>query len=118
MPANGNGNLINLRDMTPERRKEIARMGQKASVEARNRRKTFKETILLLLEDDTLQAAIIAALLNRAQRDDAVGNSAFESIRDTIGEKQPEVIESNVNANIKNPFNSLSIEELKKLAGE
>ena len=118
MPSNGKGNLVNFRDMTPERRSEIARLGQKAGVEIRRQRKTFKENILLMLDDDKLQSAIIAALLNRAKRDDAIGNSAFETIRDTVGEKPNSVIENNITANISNPFKDLSVEELKKLAGE
>jgi hypothetical protein len=118
MPSNRNDNLVNFKNMTPERRKEIASMGGKASGELKKQRKTFKENILLMLDDEKLQGAIIAALLNRAKRDDAIGNSAFETIRDTIGEKQKDVIESNITANISNPFKDLSVEELKKLAGE
>lgn len=68
---------------------------QKKSTEAQAERRTLKEGLLLLLNeqlkdkdgkatDKTTQDAIIAALVKRAAQGDT---RAFEMIRDTIGEK-------------------------------
>ena len=74
---------------------ETARKGGKASAAKRAERKTFREGLLLLLNEPlkdkrgvetgkTTQDAIIAALVKRAAQGDT---RAFEMIRDTIGEK-------------------------------
>lgn len=74
---------------------ETARKGGKASAAKRAERKTFREGLLLLLNEPlkdklgvetgkTTQDAIIAALVKRAASGDT---RAFEMIRDTIGEK-------------------------------
>lgn len=74
---------------------EEASKGGKASAESRAARKTFRDGLLLLLNepmkdkegkltDKTPQDAIIAALVKRAANGDT---RAFEMIRDTIGEK-------------------------------
>ena len=74
---------------------EEASKGGKASAESRAARKTFREGLLLLLNEPlkdklgvetgkTTQDAIIAALVKRAAQGDT---RAFEMIRDTIGEK-------------------------------
>lgn len=80
---------------TKSEQREIARKGGKASAAKRAERKTFREGLLLLLNepmkdkegkltDKTPQDAIIAALVKRAANGDT---RAFEMIRDTIGEK-------------------------------
>lgn len=105
-------NLINLKDRTPEERKRIATLGGKARAESAKRRKTLKEQLLLLLEDEKIQSKITTALVNRALNEaDAIGNKAYEIIRDTIGEKEPEV----VNIGNNSPADELlsSIENLK-----
>lgn len=74
---------------------ETARKGGKASAAKRAERKTFREGLLLLLNEPlkdkdgkassrTTQDAIIAALVKRAASGDT---RAFELVRDTIGEK-------------------------------
>lgn len=88
-------NLIRNEDRTPAQRRENARKAGKASGKARQERKTFREGLLLLLNEplkdkagnpttNTTQDAIIAALVKRAANGDT---RAFEMIRDTIGEK-------------------------------
>ena len=88
-------NLVRNEDRTPSQRRENARKAGKASGKARQERKTFREGLLLLLNeplkdksgnvtDNTTQDAIIAALVKRAANGDT---RAFEMIRDTIGEK-------------------------------
>lgn len=80
---------------TKSEQREIARKGGKAAAAKRAERKTFREGLLLLLNepmkdkegkltDKTPQDAIIAALVKRAANGDT---RAFEMIRDTIGEK-------------------------------
>ena len=85
-------------------RDESARKAQKKSTEAQAERRTLKEGLLLLLNEQfrdndgktsgkTTQDAIIAGLVKRAVSGDT---RAFEIIRDTIGEKPVETV--NVNA--------------------
>ena len=88
-------NTQNLRTPTSEEAREIGRKGGKRSAEVRKERKTLREGLLLLLQeqlkdkngkstDKTTQDAIIAGLVKRAITGDT---RAFEIIRDTIGEK-------------------------------
>lgn len=87
--------LIDLRDRTPEERKKISQMGNKKSQEIRQRKKTLKEYLELALsiEDDTGEdkyTKIVKALINEAED----GNvKAFETIRDSIGQKPKEQVE-------------------------
>ena len=88
-------NEQNLRAPTSTEARERGRKGGKASAAKRAERKTFREGLMLLLNeplkdksgnatDKTTQDAIIAALVKRAANGDT---RAFEMIRDTIGEK-------------------------------
>lgn len=85
----------NLKVPTSGEAREYGRKGGKASAAKRAERKTFREGLLLLLNeplkdksgnvtDNTTQDAIIAALVKKAANGDT---RAFEMIRDTIGEK-------------------------------
>ena len=80
---------------TKSEQREIARKGGQASAAKRAERKTFREGLLLLLNeplkdksgavtDKTTQDAVIAGLVKRAISGDV---RAAEFIRDTIGEK-------------------------------
>lgn len=91
MPRGNKNNLVSFSDMTVERQREIASKGGKASQEKRKQRKTFKEQMLFMLENDpNLQNELINALFKRAKKTgDKSGmsaNKAFELIRETIGE--------------------------------
>ena len=91
-------NLVNLKDRTPEERKEIARKGAEATNRIRAERKTLKEELLLLLQKNNYQEKISLSLINEAEK----GNTkAYEVIRDTIGERPKEEINANVNTEIK-----------------
>lgn len=70
--------------------------GGKASGEARRRRKTLKEELLLMLEDEAVQKSVAAALINEAIEGNNAGSvrGAFETIRDTIGEKPADKVET------------------------
>lgn len=83
-------NLINLRDRTPEERKEIARQGGTARQAQRRRRKTLREELKALLSDPQLQQELCTALVGKALTGSA---SAFATIRDTIGEKPVSAVE-------------------------
>lgn len=94
-------NLVSLADRTTEEQREIARKGGIASGEARKKRKTLKEELLLLLEKGDTQEKISLALLQKAMNGDT---KAFEVLRDTVGEKPVDKVEADVgitNINIK-----------------
>ena len=85
-------NLIPFNELTEEEQRELARKGGIASGEARRRRKTLKDELIILLEQGDTQKNISVALIMEALE----GNNkmkAFEVIRDTIGEKPKEAIE-------------------------
>lgn len=90
-----NENLLKKDDRTPSERRENARKAGKASGEARRRRKTLREELLLMLDDDQVQERICVALLKEAMAGNRAGSvtKAFETIRDTIGEKPAEQID-------------------------
>lgn len=97
-------NLISLADRTTEEKREIGIMGGKASGEARRNKKLIKDSIELILglpikdkelkqslkdqgienEDMTNQLAMVMAMYHKAISGDV---NAFNSIRDTIGQK-------------------------------
>lgn len=107
--------------------------GGKASGEARRRRKLMREQLDMLLnlpvksskikeqlkelgiENDDLnnQMALLIAVYQKALKGDV---QAFNTLRDTVGEKPVDV--QQVNATVNDPFDELTVEELKKLANE
>lgn len=95
--------MANEQNLKPILDSQRARELQELSVQKRKeniaKRKTFKETLLAMLEEDKeLQNNINLALLQKAKRGDI---KAFEVVRDTIGEKPTEKIEAEVtNTNI------------------
>ncbi len=86
-------NEQNLKPFTSDQnREEAANNGRKGGIASgieRRRRKTFKEALLLALQTGDTQDNIIAALINEAIEGNNAGSvkAAFETIRDTIGEK-------------------------------
>lgn len=64
--------------------RERGRKGGLASGEARRKRKTLKEELLLMLSEGETQQSVTLALIKKAMSGDT---KAFEVIRDTIGEK-------------------------------
>lgn len=91
-------NLIPMSKRTPRERREIARKGAMASNKVQAQRKTLKEELLLLLAEGNTQNKLSLALIEKAISGDT---KAYEVIRDTIGEKQTEKIDANVNTDIK-----------------
>lgn len=100
MPSGNNNNLIPLNERDPEDALRIRRMGQAAGVKERLRKKTLKEQLLLMLDDDKIQALITTCLIERAKQMDNVGNKAYEIIRDTAGEKPTDKSEVKTELNI------------------
>ena len=83
-------NLIKNEDLTPEQRRKNASKAGKASAAARKKRKTLKEELLLLLETENYNERISLAMIKQALN----GNTkAFNTIRDTIGEKPKDKLE-------------------------
>ena len=84
-------NLIPFNELTESQQREIASKGGKASVEAKRKRKTLKEELLLMLEDEEVQKSVAVALIQEAQS----GNvKAFGMLRDTIGEAPVEKVQT------------------------
>ena len=83
----------NLRPVSSkEEARERGRKGGLASGEARRKRRTLKEELLLMLSDGDIQQKISLALINEAINGNNAGSvtKAFEVIRDTIGERPVE----------------------------
>ena len=89
-------NLIPNSERTPSELREMARNGGLASGEARRKRKTLKEELLLMLSDGDIQEKISLALINEAINGNNAGSvtKAFEVIRDTIGERPIDKVQS------------------------
>ena len=87
----------NLRPVSStEAARERGRKGGLASGEARRKRKTLKEELLLMLSDGDIQEKISIALINEAINGNNAGSvtKAFEVIRDTIGERPVEKVQA------------------------
>ena len=107
-------NLIPNSERTPSELREMARNGGLASGEARRKRKTLKEELLLMLSDGDIQQKISLALINEAINGNNAGSvtKAFEVIRDTIGEKPADKVETKQTVLDMSKF---STEELKAM---
>ena len=78
-------NEQNLKPITSKKEaRDRGRKGGLASGEARRKRKTLKEELLLMLAEGDTQQSVTLALIEKAMAGDT---KAFEVIRDTIGEK-------------------------------
>ena len=101
--SNPNPNQENLRkftDMTPEEHRELSKKGNKASTESKRARKSMKEMLDILLQNERTddktgnkkqtQEWILIAQINKALKGDS---RAFQNIRDTVGEKPVDVVQ-------------------------
>ena len=109
MPRNGTKNLKPLNTRSKEDQKKIRSAGGKRSGEVRRQRKTLREELLALLADGNTQNKISTALIDEALN----GNvKAFETIRDTIGEKPVDkVMVAEVDQNIINEVEAMINDE-------
>lgn len=113
--------MANEKNLKPVRTKEEARKrGRQGGIKSgivRAQRKTLREELITLLEtkveDKTIQEKISFSLIQEALS----GNvKAFETIRDTIGEKPQDKL--NISVEVNNPFSGMTTEELRKILNE
>ena len=97
--------------------RERGRKGGLASGEARRKRKTLKEELLLMLSEGDIQEKISIALINEAINGNNAGSvtKAFEVIRDTIGERPVEKVQATQTVVDMSAF---STEEIKAMLDE
>lgn len=84
-------NLVSLKKRSQRERNEIAKKGAAASNAKQKARKTLREELIALLSKGDTQSRMSLALIEKAMNGDT---KAFEVIRDSIGEKQKEQIET------------------------
>lgn len=128
-------NLQNLKVPTSEQAREYGRKGGKARAENAKKNKTFKTIINKFLDAELTQEELKQQMIEFGFADEEISNKAaavfsmwkevikgntkaFEILREIIGEKDLETSTININNNIQNPYNGLTVEELKKLAKE
>lgn len=104
-------NLIPNSQRTPDELREMRRNGGIKSGQVRREKKIFQQAIAERMGFNDFNE-MIDNLIERAKKND----KSFEILRDTLGQKPTENLQ--VNANIDSPYKELSLEELKKLAGE
>lgn len=127
-------NEQNLKPCEYKLSREEAKKGGIASAESRRKRKAIREQMELLLSlplknekakkqlselgieesEMTNQMAMIIKMYQTALSGGKSSVSAFNSIRDTIGEKPKEIVEHQ--GKIDSPYKNLTEEELRKLA--
>jgi hypothetical protein len=105
MPRGNPQNLIPTNKRSKEEVKKNAAKGGRKSGETRRKRKALREELLALLSAGNTQKNISLALIDQALN----GNvKAFETIRDTIGEKPVEkVVMSEVDPNVINEVEAM-----------
>ena len=110
-------NLIPNSERSPSEVRENGKKGGIASGEARRKRKTLKEELLLMLSDGDIQEKISLALINEAINGNNAGSvtKAFEVIRDTIGERPVEKVQATQTVVDMSAF---STEEIKAMLDE
>ena len=109
MPRNGTKNLKPVQ--SKDEAKKRGRAGGIKSGQVRRERKTLRDQLLALLSSGNMQDQIVLALINEAIHGNNAGSvtKAFETIRDTIGEKLPDKVEQ-TNTNITIDFGELGDE--------
>ena len=90
--------------------RELGSKGGKAASEARKRRRTLREELIALLESEDMQERMSLALIKEATMGNSAGSvaRAFETVRDTIGEKPIEkVLFADVDAGVAEQIESM-----------
>lgn len=93
--------------LTPDEQQK----GGIASGKARREQKIFKQAIAERMGFDDFNE-MVDNLIKRAKKND----KSFEILRDTLGQKPKEEI--SVSGELNNPYSELTVEELRKLAGD
>ena len=95
--STGHENLIPLNKLTKEEQREICSKGGKASVQKRKEKKLLKETINEFLEavnpntNNSFQIDLVNSMIQKALDGDV---SAFNTLRDTAGQKPKEEVQA------------------------
>lgn len=89
-------NDSNLVKLTPDDKEKMRRGGIKSG-EVRRKRKSMREELDILLSMNNNQENVMIAMLDKAMSGDV---RAMEFIRDTIGEKPVDKVDSKVDANV------------------
>lgn len=115
MPRGNEQNLIKPEDLTPEERRVNASKAGVASVESRRKRKTLREELLALLADGDTQSRVSLAIINEAINGNNSGSvaRAFETIRDTVGEKPTESMV--LSASVNTGYDEMTADQLRAL---
>ena len=101
--SDGYKNLIPANQRSKDEARTLGQKGGIKSGEARRMRKTLKEQLLLLLEENDIQENLCLALIDKALDGDT---KAFQIIRDTIGEKPIEnICMTSTNLNLQKSYN-------------
>ena len=103
---------------TKNEQREIAKMGGIASGKARRDKKALRDELILLLSTSNTQENICVALIKEALNGSV---RAFETIRDTIGEKPKDQVEVNQIDTTwfkDNPFENMTTDELKQFIAD
>lgn len=110
MPRGNPQNLIPTNKRSKEEVRKNAAKGGKKSGETRRARKTLREELLLLLADGDTQNKMSLALIEEALNGNKAGSvtKAFETIRDTIGEKPVDkIVVAEVDQNVINEVEAM-----------
>lgn len=92
--AKGNlNNLIPFGELTQDEQRRLAIAGGKASGASRNKRKTLKEELLLLLSEGDTQKKVSTALIKKCFQGDV---SAIKELAILINERTEKVTNENV----------------------
>lgn len=103
--------------LSKEEAKKLGAKGGKKSAEVRREKKLLKELLEEALEKKTKTGNKYIDITNALIQEAEKGNvKAYETIRDTLGQKPKENI--NISGEINNPFAGLSTEELRKIVYE
>lgn len=90
-------NLKPISSRTARERQEMGRKGAEKANATKRARKTLREELIALLSKGDTQSRMSLALIEKAMNGDT---KAFEVIRDSIGEKQTEKIETSGEQNM------------------
>ena len=110
MPRGNPQNLIPTNKRSKEEVRKNAAKGGRKSGETRRARKTLREELLLLLADGDTQNKMSLALIEEALNGNKAGSvtKAFETIRDTIGEKPVDkIVVAEVDQNVINEVEAM-----------
>lgn len=111
MSKNNVDNLISLADRTTNEQRKIAKKGGKASGKARQEKKRLQEALQQALKgkydiDGEMVTGYNATVISLIKRVIATGDpAAFNAIRDLIGEKPVDKVESDSQVTVKMDIN-------------